>query len=249
MRRTRQIDMRRALVLDGLFTFLLSCSRACLLPFLTLYLRQLGLPPTMIGIIIGTKHLITLVWSPASSLLFKLYNKRRVAISWSLALSAALPLLLLLLPSLNPDTSRYNAICHSSNTSKATTPHTDQMMLATTASPTAKSGTIVSSALVSPSGITASVEAYHSDASPTAVTSRTWPQTKSSSLQKNTSDWIKTKFLASPGRMRSLPKPAQHSEEMKDGKEHHFLSSLKAMDPQHQLFFLVLITVSLWEVC
>lgn len=253
MRRTRQINMRRALALAGLFNFLLSCSRACLLPFLTLYLRQLGLPPTMIGIIIGTKHLITLVWSPASSLLFKLYNKRRVAICCTLALSAVLPLLLLLPPSLNSDASRHTAVCHLSNTSDAATPHADQgIVRATTAGPTATSVTIVSSALVSQSDFTALVKANQSDANRTTVTSGAWLKTQSSPLPKITSDWFGTKSLASPGRRkRTLSEPAQQTEEMKEGEEHrlYFLSSLKAMDPLHQLFFLALITVSLWEVC
>lgn len=251
MRRSKQIDVRRALALAGLFNFLLSCSRACLLPFLTLFLRQLGLPPTMIGVIIGTKHLITAAWSPASSLLFKLYNKRRVAITCTLALSAALPLLLLLLPSLNSDRSHQTTVCHFSNTSKATTPYADQGILSVaTAGPAATSGTAVQSAFAD---IAASAKAYQSIASSTAVTSRAWLQTQSTLSQENTSDWFGTKSVASPGRMRRSPtESAPHrGEEMEEKEEpgFYFLNSLKAMDPQHQLFFLALITVSLWEVC
>lgn len=253
MRRSKQIDVRRALALAGLFNFLLSCSRACLLPFLTLFLRQLGLPPTMIGVLIGTKHLITLAWSPASSLLFKLYNKRRVAIICALALSAALPLLLLLLPSLNSDPSRHTAVCHLSNNSEGTTPHADQAIWpVTTTGPGATSGTTVRSALVSKSNITTSAKAHQSDANPTAVTSGAWLQTQSTTSRENASDWFSTKSVASPGRMRRSPTKSGHyrGEEIEEEKKPslHFLSSLKAMDPQHQLFFLVLITVTLWEV-
>lgn len=253
MRRSKQIDVRRALALAGLFNFLISCSRACLLPFLTLFFRQLGLPPSMIGILIGTKHLITVVWSPASSMLFKLYNKRRVAIGCALALSAALPLLLLLLPSLNSDPLRQTAVCHLSNTSEATTPNADQGILAvTTAAHAATAGTTVRSALVSQSNITASAKAYQSDASSTAVTSRAWLQTQSTPSQENASDWFGKKSVASPGRLRrSLTESEPQREVMEEEEEpgFYFLSSLKTMDPQHQLFFLALITVSLWEVC
>lgn len=254
MKRSKQINVRRALALAGLFNFLLNCSRACLLPFLTLFLRQLGLSPTIIGVLIGTKHLITVVWSPASSLLFKLYNKRRVAISCTLALSAVLPLLLLLLPSLNSDPSPHTVVCHLSNTSEATTPHSHQGILpVTTAGPAATSGTAVRLASVSQSHIAASAKADQSDASPTAVSRRAFPQTQATSSWIDTSDWFATKSVASPGRMkRSLTESAPHrGEEMEKEEESgfYFLSSLKTMDPQHQLFFLALITVSLWEVC
>lgn len=254
MKRTRQIDVRRALALAGLFNFLLSCARACLLPFLTLYLRQLGLPPAMIGVVIGTKHLINVVWSPASSLLFKLYNKRRVAISCTLALSAALPLLLLLLPSLNLDPSRHAAVCNLSNASGAPLPDAGHGVLpVTSAGPAATSGTTAGSAFVSQSIVTASMKAYQSDASPTAATSKAWLQTQSKPSQENTSDGFVAKSATPPGRIRRSP---TESEEPGGGKmdeeeesDYFFLRSLKAMDPQHQLLFLVLITVSLWEVC
>uniref|UniRef100_A0A3Q4I6L4 Major facilitator superfamily domain-containing protein 6-like n=1 Tax=Neolamprologus brichardi TaxID=32507 RepID=A0A3Q4I6L4_NEOBR len=98
MKRIKQIDIKRALAMAGTFNFLCSCARACLLPFLTLYFRQLGLTPAMTGIVMGTKHFITLVWSPAASLLSKHYNKRRAVICGSVVFSAAAALLLLLIP-------------------------------------------------------------------------------------------------------------------------------------------------------
>lgn len=250
MRRTRQIDVRRALALAGLFNFLLSCSRACLLPFLTLYLRQLGLPPAMIGVVIGTKHLINVVWSPASSLLFKLYNKRRVAISCTLALSAALPLLLLLLPSLNSDPSRHTAICNLSNASGAPPPN--GVLPVTSAGPASTSRTTAGSAFVSRSDVTASVKAYQSDASPTAATSKAWLQTQSKPSQENTSDGFVAKSATSTRRIRRSPtesEPGGGKMDKEEEPDYFFLRSLKAMDPQDQLLFLVLITVSLWEVC
>lgn len=255
MRRTRQIDVHRALALAGLFSFLLSCARACLLPFLTLYFRQLGLPPAMVGVVIGSKHLINVVWSPASGLLFKLYNKRRVAISCALALSAALPLLLLLLPSLNSDPSRHTAVCNLSNASGAPPPDAGRGVLpATSAGPAATSGTTTRSAFVSQSDVTASAKAYQPDASPTAAAaSKARLQTQSKPSQENTSDGFVTKSATPPGRIRRSPtksaEPRGGQMDEEEEPDHFFLRSLKAMDAQHQLLFLVLITVSLWEVC
>uniref|UniRef100_A0A3Q3WDY0 Uncharacterized protein n=1 Tax=Mola mola TaxID=94237 RepID=A0A3Q3WDY0_MOLML len=97
MKRNKQIDVKRALALARAFTFMCSCARGCVLPFLTLYFRQLGLPPAMTGVVMGTKHLITLVWRPMASLLSKHYNKRRVVITGSLVCSAAVAIVLLLI--------------------------------------------------------------------------------------------------------------------------------------------------------
>lgn len=252
MRRTRQIDVHRALALAGLFSFLLSCARACLLPFLTLYFRQLGLPPAMVGVVIGSKHLINVVWSPASGLLFKLYNKRRVAISCALALSAALPLLLLLLPALNSDPSRHTAICNLSDASGAPPPDAGRGVLpATSVGPAATSGTTARSAFVSQSDVTASAKAFQPNASPTAApASEARLPTRSKPSQENTSE---SKSATPPGRIRRSPtesaEPRGGQMDKEEEPDQFFLRSLKAMDAQHQLLFLVLITVSLWEVC
>lgn len=254
MRRTRQIDVHRALALAGLFNFLLSCARACLLPFLTLYFRQLGLPPAMVGVVIGTKHLINVVWSPASGLLFKLYNRRRVAIGCALALSAALPLLLLPLPSLSSDPSRHTAVCNLSDASGAPPPDAGHgVPPATAAGPAATSGTTSRSAFVSQSDVTAPAKAYRPDASPTAAASKARLPTRSEPSQENTSDGFVTKSATPPGRIRRSPTESAEPRGGETGEEEEpddfFLRSLKAMDAQHQLLFLALITVSLWEVC
>ncbi|KAG5832932.1 hypothetical protein ANANG_G00296450, partial [Anguilla anguilla] len=59
-----QWDVRAASAHAGLFHFLWSCGRACLLPFLTLYLRRLGLTAAMVGIAMATRWLIALAWGP-----------------------------------------------------------------------------------------------------------------------------------------------------------------------------------------
>ncbi|CAG5897426.1 unnamed protein product [Menidia menidia] len=98
MKRSQQIDIKRTLALSGAFSFLCSCSQACLLPFLTLYFRELGLTPAMAGVVMGARRFLGLAWSPAAGLLAARYRKRRAVIVCSLLLSAAVALLLLLLP-------------------------------------------------------------------------------------------------------------------------------------------------------
>lgn len=194
--RSQQVDIRRALALSGTFSFLCSCSRFCLLPFLTLFLRQLGLNPAMTGIVLGTKHLVTLLWSPASGLLARRYDKRRAAIAGSLVGSAAVALVLLLVPSTGVQ--RQTASCNTSGLGAGLTqsPRVDGVK-------------------------------------PTTLTNRTLQ----SQLWHQNSSLVEPNPHGSPVRKRRSDK--------EPGLE--FLGSLKVMDSQHQLFFLVLIIVSLWE--
>nr|XP_057906027.1 major facilitator superfamily domain-containing protein 6-like [Doryrhamphus excisus] len=205
---SRQIDVHRALAMAGTFHFLYSCAKSCLLPFLTLYFRQLGLSPEMTGVVLGTKHLITLVWRPLGSLMAALYNKRRALVNGSVACSAAAALVLLLLPPV--DLHAYISTCNASSpgtpSSMESQPPINSTIPATT--PTSQR----------PGNGTADSKTGRSDA----------PQTTSLTLGRGG---------------RSEPKLEEHHEE-----EAEFLGSLKVMDTQHQLFFLVLISVSAWEL-
>ncbi|XP_072299578.1 major facilitator superfamily domain-containing protein 6-like [Eucyclogobius newberryi] len=98
MRSNRQINVSRALALAAAFNFLVSAAKSCLLPFLTLYLRHLGLTPAETGLVMGAKHLIALVWSPVAGLLAKHYDKRRVLIVSCLAVSAIVALVIPIVP-------------------------------------------------------------------------------------------------------------------------------------------------------
>ncbi|MGH0162237.1 UNVERIFIED_CONTAM: hypothetical protein FKN15_071236 [Acipenser sinensis] len=98
MRRNKQWDVNKAMLLSRLFQFLHCAGKACVIPFLTLYLRHLGLTASLTGIIMGTKHFINLAWAPLSGYFAKHYNKRRVVILSSLLCSIGTGLLLLLIP-------------------------------------------------------------------------------------------------------------------------------------------------------
>ncbi|XP_010780721.1 major facilitator superfamily domain-containing protein 6-like [Notothenia coriiceps] len=316
MKRNKQINIQRTLALAGAFHFLSSCSRASLLPFLTLFLRQQGLSPSMTGIIMGTKHLIALLWSPASSLLSKHYNQRRAVIVGSLVCSASVALLPLFFPPVE-----VHENCH----------FTSDLSGGPTQSPTGGGGGIKSSA--APHTLPRTTDSQTpaktlADAQPAPVlTNETalldkppLPKDNANKSQTSGGGVIKTSVALSsvsetkannatvpqsasvPAKRLADVKPApvltnetalhhldkpplsdditnksqtrgggaiksgvalssesrtrnkrsevkmQEEEEENHQRRFEFLGSLKVMDAQHQLFFLILITVSLWEL-
>ncbi|XP_042361129.1 major facilitator superfamily domain-containing protein 6-like [Plectropomus leopardus] len=322
MKRNKTIDVRRALALASTFNFLCSCASACLLPFLTLYLRQLGLTPAMTGIVMGAKHVITLVWSPASSLLSKHYNKRRAVIGGSLVCSAAAALVLLFFPATGVHTHTCNmtdvrtqsAVTSSvtpatllrthpkvdpspvsrsavtppaetlaeTKSAAVTTTKTDdksrQLPQEETSAAVVRAGEPKTSSSVTPQTTTAAPsrnkKSERGEKTPDGEQTVTLAEAKSaadttrkaaldrhdedksrrqddvSAAEKpRTSSSVTLKTIsAAPVRN----KRSERGEKTTDGEqtegEFEFLGSLKVMDPQHQLFFLVLITVSVWEV-
>ncbi|XP_029944453.1 major facilitator superfamily domain-containing protein 6-like [Salarias fasciatus] len=225
MRRNKQIDIRHALALAGAFTFVVSCAKACLLPFVTLYLRQLGLTPAMTGVVMGTQHFIWLVWSPAASLLSKLYDKRRVVISGSLVASAVVALLLLLPPPVDVNTQRDT--CNVSGTTVAPVQNSggDSRTNSTPETADSKSNGTKSAPVTSG---TSSVHAAISH------------QNSSAAVENHTNSPVRSK--------RSKVKSKHSAKEEKEKTSFDFLGSLKVMDVQHQLFFLVLIIMSVWAL-
>ncbi|XP_068435558.1 major facilitator superfamily domain-containing protein 6-like [Clinocottus analis] len=249
MKRNKQIDISRAVALAGAFNFLCSCARACLLPFLTLYFRQLGLTPAMTGIVMGTKHLISLAWSPAASSLSKHYNKRRAVMMVSLVCSVAAALVLLFVPLV--EVPPLAGSCNRSDLSGGPTQSPGGDL------PVSGSGSVAPSA----SSARTQTETNTAPASQSAVTStaKTLFGTKTalnghnqSHPQLNATAGVKdgvVVYHSTP----SAPERSKRSEEqlgekkVEEERGFQFLGSLKAMDPQHQLFFLILLLVSVWE--
>nr|XP_017501310.2 major facilitator superfamily domain-containing protein 6-like [Manis javanica]XP_017501311.2 major facilitator superfamily domain-containing protein 6-like [Manis javanica]XP_017501313.2 major facilitator superfamily domain-containing protein 6-like [Manis javanica] len=98
-----QWDISRTLAVARLFHLVCGVRDACVNPFLTLYLRQLGLAAAWVGILMGTKHLIAAFWAPFCAFLAKSYQKRRVLLIGSLFGSAGASLLMVLVPPLDKD--------------------------------------------------------------------------------------------------------------------------------------------------
>ncbi|KFQ91052.1 Major facilitator superfamily domain-containing protein 6-like B, partial [Nipponia nippon] len=93
-----QWDVGRALALSGLFRLLQGAGRACAAPFLTLYLRHLGLPAPLVGVVAGAKHLAAALWAPLGPRCPRGRGKRRLLVASSLLGSAGASLLLTLIP-------------------------------------------------------------------------------------------------------------------------------------------------------
>ncbi|XP_031726857.1 major facilitator superfamily domain-containing protein 6-like [Anarrhichthys ocellatus] len=273
MKRTKQIDIRRALALASAFNFLCSCARACLLPFLTLYFRQLGLSPAMTGVVMGTKHLVSLVWSPVANLLSKHYDKRRVVINGSLVCSAAAALVLLLV--LPTDVRPQAGSCNVSDPRGGPTQSLGGDLLGSSVAPSVPSArTHTNTAPVSQSGVTSTAKTlsdtktalhhhHHShhnhshpqlpalNASVVVNDSAGEPEVGGSFMQHpTTSSAAPVRSKRSKYSSGSEEQLGERKTEEKTGEKERrfdFLGSLKAMDPQHWLFFLTLIIVLVWE--
>ncbi|NXF45391.1 MF6LB protein, partial [Oceanites oceanicus] len=100
---SEQWDVGRALALSGLFRLLQGAGRACAAPFLTLYLRHLGLPAPLVGVVAGAKHLAAALWAPLCSRCPKGRRKRRLLVASSLLGSVGASLLLTLIPPADVD--------------------------------------------------------------------------------------------------------------------------------------------------
>ncbi|NXG89411.1 MF6LB protein, partial [Stercorarius parasiticus] len=101
---SEQWDVGRALALSGLFRVLQGAGKACAAPFLTLYLRHLGLPAPLVGVVAGAKHLVAALWAPLCSRCPRGRRKRRLLVASSLLGSAGAGLLLTLIPPAGGDT-------------------------------------------------------------------------------------------------------------------------------------------------
>ncbi|ELW53061.1 major facilitator superfamily domain-containing protein 6-like [Tupaia chinensis] len=111
-----QWDISRALGVARLFHLVCGVRDASVTPYLTLYLRQLGLAAPWVGILMGTKHLIAAFWAPFCAFLAKSYQKRRVLLIGSLLGSVGASLLMVLVPPLDKDLA-YRSCNRSSNLS------------------------------------------------------------------------------------------------------------------------------------
>ncbi|XP_028456365.1 major facilitator superfamily domain-containing protein 6-like [Perca flavescens] len=253
MKRNKQIDMKRALAVAGTFNFLCCCARACLLPFLTLYFRQLGLTPAMTGIVMGTKHLISLVWSPAASQLSKRYDKRRAVINGSLVCSAAVAVVLLLVSpaDVHPQTASCNASdlrpgANLLGSSAVTAPvSTSGVTLPATTLTDAKSAPV-------PTTQTALNRYYDDD------TSHPLLSLKKTSAVAN--DGAGEPSVAPVGSSVAAVRKKRSSfrffsgsedklgEETTQEEDKGSRLGFLVLDPQHQLFFLTLVIVLVWEL-
>lgn len=242
MRRNKQWDVRGAVGFAAFFHFLYSCATSCLLPFLTIYFRHLGLTAVMTGTIMAVKHIVALVWRPLSCILARRHNKRRIVITGSLICSAVVVLGLLLFPPTGKSTenrscnvSQINAVPEQSSTTQK--PKTTENF----------SPPVVYSTEYK---LRPTEEHSNTDHVPVMPVNNQSTTVTTTSIQSDGQESLDTKKvqMPSPGkRSRSLMTHEQKQEETHK-IQYEFLGSLKAMDTQHQMFFLVMIIIILWEI-
>ncbi|XP_058260674.1 major facilitator superfamily domain-containing protein 6-like [Hemibagrus wyckioides] len=245
MKRSKQWDVRGAVGFAALFHFLYASAIGCLLPFLTLYLRHLGLTAIMTGTIMAVKHLVALVWRPLSCILARRHNKRRTVIIGSLIFSAAVALILLLFPPTGKSTE--NRSC---NISQLNTVHE---LSSTTLKPRTTlqkfSGSVAYSTEHKMRPAQEHNNTEHISAMPVNISALYYTQSTTEATTSSQSDRQESSEIQmpSPGKKsRSLRKREQKQQEI-NMIQYEFLGSLKVMDTQHQMFFLIMIIIILWE--
>ncbi|TSK87505.1 Major facilitator superfamily domain-containing protein 6-like [Bagarius yarrelli] len=242
MKRSKQWDVRGAVGFAAFFHFLYSCATGCLLPFLTLYLRHLGLTAVMTGTIMAVKHLVALAWRPLSCILARRHNKRRTVITGSLVCSAAVALTLLLFPPTGNSTE--NKSCNISQLNNVPT----TLRPRTTLQKFSPSVRYSAEHTINPiqkhnsteyiSAVPVNISTLHNNQSTAETT------TSSRSDGKNSSDVQKP---SAGKRSRSLMKREQKQEKITK-IQYQFLESLKVMDTQQQMFFFIMMIMILWEI-
>ncbi|NXA35971.1 MFS6L protein, partial [Eudromia elegans] len=95
---SRQWDVRGALVASSLFRFIHGLAGGCAGPFLSLYLRHLGLPATLVGAAVAARHLLAATWAPPGAACARSHRRAKALVAVALLGSAAAALLLTLVP-------------------------------------------------------------------------------------------------------------------------------------------------------
>lgn len=95
------VNLIRSIFLCNIFNFFLAAGKACLIPFLTLYFKKLGLTASQTGLIIGSKTFVGLVFAPLWSRCAVRCGKRRLVLMFSLLVMSCTYLTLTAVPSFN----------------------------------------------------------------------------------------------------------------------------------------------------
>ncbi|NWX85001.1 MFS6L protein, partial [Nothoprocta pentlandii] len=95
---SRQWDVRGALVAASLFHLVHGAAGGCAVPFLSLYLRHLGLPASLVGAAAAARHLLVAAWAPLGAACARSGRQAKALVAAALLGSAAAALLLTLVP-------------------------------------------------------------------------------------------------------------------------------------------------------
>nr|XP_039268645.1 major facilitator superfamily domain-containing protein 6-like protein B [Styela clava] len=98
-----QWDVKRSVFIASSFYLFYYGGKACLLPFITLYFRQMGLTASQTGLVLGMKSLLWFCVSPIWMALAHRVNKTRTILCYSIFIVIGSNLSLTLLPTVNND--------------------------------------------------------------------------------------------------------------------------------------------------
>ena len=107
------VNLARSIFLCNVFTFFFAAGKACLFPFLTIFLKKLGLSATYTGIIIGSKTLVGFIFAPLWAKCAVRCGRRRCMLMFSLFMMALTYLCLTAIPSM--DKGAFTTVCSSGN--------------------------------------------------------------------------------------------------------------------------------------
>ncbi|KFV93532.1 Major facilitator superfamily domain-containing protein 6-like B, partial [Eurypyga helias] len=238
-------DVGRILALAGRFRLLQGAGRACVTPFLTLYLRHLGLPAPLVGVVAGAKHLAAVLWAPLCSRCPQSRGKRRLLVVTSLLGSVGACLLLTLIPPADGDAGyKY---CNASQQAgdrgaAATAPgpgsHADLSTSATTNAKGAWKETVKTTGDVLMASRT---PAPASAAFQGLAGLRDTPEKKGRGIdlaERKEMSWFKATLPTAGG----ADMPGKLPDHWKEAVKNLF------QDREHRIFLMVLATVVLWEL-
>ncbi|XP_067089425.1 major facilitator superfamily domain-containing protein 6-like [Osmerus mordax] len=311
MRRNQQVNVRATIALASAFHFLFACARACALPFLTLYLRHLGLSPAMVGICAATRHLVSLMVRPLGCVLAGAWGHRRLLGAGSLLGAAGAALIIVFLPTtvtetlashcnlsfslpilpsghpgedvwdsgrgMAPTAGSQMPLDVNATLFKKTLNHTESVLIGSVTAPLPQphpsqpqphpsQPQLPSLTFPSPSSPASTLPfpASHFPAQapqpPPSQPPPSQPQLPSLRSKGSSSNLSVAADTRRPVHQHPTPTHRRAGRGLKgpgekqlqreiDGTRFDFLGGLKSMDAQHQLFFLLLMVLSLWEAC
>ena len=90
--------MNKATFQAYIFQLLFGAGLACLLPFLSLYLRYLGLTASQVGVVLGAKAAFNMIWAPCWTRCSTRFHKKRFVLMFSIFVLLGSFLLMMLIP-------------------------------------------------------------------------------------------------------------------------------------------------------
>ncbi|KAK3601846.1 hypothetical protein CHS0354_041769 [Potamilus streckersoni] len=97
------VNLSKSVLLCNVYHFLFAAGKACLLPFLTVYFKILGLTAMETGFVIGGKTFTALIFAPLWARCATQFGRRRCMLMFSLFIMAATYLSLTAVPSIDTD--------------------------------------------------------------------------------------------------------------------------------------------------